>query len=239
MVHEGLLGSGEQRVSAGNTMLEARFFITIATPHLGVRRPDPQHGLGWAFHTIGTGLGRTSKTIQEMLLEDDPDMPMLRRLVQDDYLKALRIFEKRSCYANVFYDFMVPFSTSAFEESNPFQDRSSRSIRRMDSFRSIAGEELNDEEAARNISVSTHLSKQDPKRPLLDEIRGSLQQLGWRKFPCVLPAFPNAHNAIVGNSACSWQGKDIADHIARQVLDMPVDELPRDFSAHTSKCVLL
>mmetsp|Transcript_127914 Transcript_127914/g.239243 ORF Transcript_127914/g.239243 Transcript_127914/m.239243 type:complete len:334 (-) Transcript_127914:69-1070(-) len=225
MVDQGLLGPVNEAGCPAGVGLQAISFMTVATPHLGVRRSRPNSGFGWAFHKMASCFGCAPRLVQEVMLEDNPEAPMgpmLLRLVQDDCLNALRIFRHRSCYANVFYDFMVPYGTAAIESCNPFEDRRSRDIERLESFRSIARADLSTGQLLTETAGTAMLLNEDPKKPLLEDARDRLNHLGWQKFACLLPALPNAHNAIVGNSLVCWQGRDIAEHIAMQVLENAV-----------------
>lgn len=53
--------------------------------------------------------------------DDDPHQPLLVSLTQGSFVQALRLFQSRSCYANVFRDFQVHYSTSAVRSFNPYR----------------------------------------------------------------------------------------------------------------------
>mmetsp|Transcript_8450 Transcript_8450/g.11000 ORF Transcript_8450/g.11000 Transcript_8450/m.11000 type:complete len:480 (-) Transcript_8450:331-1770(-) len=108
-------------------------FMTIATPHLGVRRftyialPDFVHPLA------DVAVGQTGK---DLFLRDSKTDPLLLKMASTpEFLGPLLQFQRRRAYANVKGDFMVPFGTAAFAPtggsfdeivlpSNPSQQRS-------------------------------------------------------------------------------------------------------------------
>jgi hypothetical protein len=95
--------------------LRPRALVTLATPHLGVRRftwlplPRPLHALAPAL------VGRTGA---ELFLRDGGggEPPLLVRLACDDgFARPLGAFARRIAFANVAGDFMVPFGTAAID----------------------------------------------------------------------------------------------------------------------------
>ena len=85
-------------------------FITLASPHLGTRRPQ---GLlnsvidGWTRNVL-------DKSGVQLLLED-PGGPLLSAMAHPDSnaSRALRLFRRRALYANVNGDATVPYFTSS------------------------------------------------------------------------------------------------------------------------------
>ncbi|CAM9729229.1 unnamed protein product, partial [Chrysoparadoxa australica] len=102
-------------------------FLTIATPHLGVRRhtwvplPDQVHG------AVAVFMGQTG---QDLFLRDavgkgeDEEPLLLHMATSEPFLSSLRAFKRRCAYANASGDFMVPYETAAFihheEQLPPF-----------------------------------------------------------------------------------------------------------------------
>ncbi|KAK8976768.1 hypothetical protein V6N11_047538 [Hibiscus sabdariffa] len=98
-------------------------FITLATPHLGVRgRKQLPFLLGVPFleklapPVAPFVVGRTGK--QLFLTDGKPSRPpLLLRMASDcedgKFLSALRAFKSRTLYANVSYDYMVGWRTSS------------------------------------------------------------------------------------------------------------------------------
>lgn len=104
--------------------LEPMNFTTFATPHVGVRAPLK----GWKdkiYNTIG---GRTiSRSGRQLFLIDsfrDTDQPLLSVLADPNsiFIKGLKKFPRRTCYANIVNDLSVKFYTSALSKVDPFVD---------------------------------------------------------------------------------------------------------------------
>ncbi|CAD7972183.1 unnamed protein product [Amoebophrya sp. A120] len=115
-------------------------FLTLATPHLGIRRPQHQNFWNDLVQTLASW---GNKTQQELCLEEPeltalipPDhftRPVRRRdserpsplLVQmateERFLAPLRQFRRRLLYANVFYDVLCPYCTGSIRPVNPYR----------------------------------------------------------------------------------------------------------------------
>ncbi|KAJ6235141.1 alpha/beta-hydrolases superfamily protein [Anaeramoeba flamelloides] len=100
---------------AKNNVL-CKYFVTFATPHLGVRKNIPL-GLFDKFYTKGIVL--LGKSCSEMLLVDHKrskkkaeEMPLLVKMTSKDFLKPLQLFQYRVLYGNLFLDWKVPFESS-------------------------------------------------------------------------------------------------------------------------------
>ncbi|KAG8467306.1 hypothetical protein KFE25_000622 [Diacronema lutheri] len=104
--------------------LEPASLITLATPHLGVRRPLGRPlmrggGFNGLFNLVAERL--CSQLGLELTLEDDADEPLLLQLCKGPYLHALRRFGACWLYANVFNDFLVPYCTASIQPYNPYR----------------------------------------------------------------------------------------------------------------------
>lgn len=100
--------------------------VTLATPHLGVTRPRTRPPLrGGAFNRAFQVVSERmcAQLGVELNLSDTADgmVPLLVRLAHGDFLCALRSFRRRSLYANVYNDFLVPFCTAALQPYNPYR----------------------------------------------------------------------------------------------------------------------
>lgn len=105
-------------------VLEPVNLITIATPHLGVRRPTGRSllrggGFNGLFNLVAERL--CSQLGLELSLEDEQQEPLLVQLCKGPFLLALRRFACRCLYANVFHDFLVPFCTASILPRNPYR----------------------------------------------------------------------------------------------------------------------
>jgi hypothetical protein len=99
-------------------------FTTFATPHLGVRTPK----LGYRAQTWNYLGSRTLSTSgQQMFLADNfrgTGRPLLSLLADPNsiFLRGLKMFARRSIYANTVNDRSVPFYTSAISRTDPYVD---------------------------------------------------------------------------------------------------------------------
>ena len=91
-------------------ILRPRRYISLCSPHVGVRAP------GWH---IGRSLinlaGVLGQTEQELVLNDSGGVPMLAELADPsgDAMSGLRLFAVRTCVAMADYDTLVPAPTAA------------------------------------------------------------------------------------------------------------------------------
>lgn len=92
------------------------WFVTFASPHLGVRRPQTTL-FNVAFQTTAA---RLCKTTNELCLEDEGKI--LYRLTKPEYIAVLARFRKRILYSNLHGDFQVPYLTSAILVKNPYKE---------------------------------------------------------------------------------------------------------------------
>jgi pimeloyl-ACP methyl ester carboxylesterase len=95
-------------------------FVTMASPHLGVRRPQ-SNPWNMTFQNVGRVLCKSTK---ELTLYDDD--PLLVRMTEPAFLSALALFQRRVLYANIFNDFQVPYTTAALRYRNPYRYKFSR-----------------------------------------------------------------------------------------------------------------
>lgn len=106
-------------------VLEPVNLITIATPHLGVRRPTAGRpllsggGFNGLFNLVAERL--CSQLGLELSLEDDEVEPLLVQLCEGPFLRTLRRFAVCRLYANVYNDFLVPYCTSSIQPYNPYR----------------------------------------------------------------------------------------------------------------------
>eukprot|EP00050_Salpingoeca_kvevrii_P000764 m.155438 g.155438 ORF g.155438 m.155438 type:complete len:412 (+) comp10204_c0_seq2:438-1673(+) len=85
------------------------FFITIGSPHLGSR------DFAWPTRkAIGLGLWRTGA---QLVLEDDPEEPLLVRMCTEPFLAALRCFHKRIAVGHA-HDGKVGFKAATLRSAD-------------------------------------------------------------------------------------------------------------------------
>ncbi|CAM9681198.1 unnamed protein product [Ectocarpus fasciculatus] len=131
----GADGGGAGATVAG---LSPSVFMTIATPHLGVRRftyvplPSPLHSLAGVFvgktgHDLflsrrksgGGEVGGEARAAAAAAAKDGRENSLLYNMATtEDFLRPLKAFRWRRAYANRRGDFMVPYGTAAFVESD-------------------------------------------------------------------------------------------------------------------------
>lgn len=214
----GILVSYDQIQNAlaeGETtpQLSAETFITFASPHLGIRRPRNGAWYHWrrmlnsVFHALAPVVGGFTGT--ELLHEDDDNI--LMKLTDQKYLRALKLFQKRVCYGNVFLDLQVPFCTSTMSTTNPFRASKYRQNPKYPSIVELVSsdcvEESKIQPAFCNDSQGGHNTRIMQQR---------LHSLGWQRVCCNLS--PDAHNMIIGNNRLFKGGKDILVHLAAEVI---------------------
>ncbi|TPX32562.1 hypothetical protein SmJEL517_g04372 [Synchytrium microbalum] len=96
-------------------------FVTIATPHLGIRKKGNQT-IEKIFNSLASAL--TSRSGSQMALEDVylNGLPLLvvMAMPNSPFYKALGLFKRRQAFANIKSDRTVPYTTASFKESNPY-----------------------------------------------------------------------------------------------------------------------
>ncbi|KAL6544846.1 hypothetical protein OROMI_023708 [Orobanche minor] len=219
--------------------MEAINFITLATPHLGVRGNKQLPFLfGVPFlEKLAAPLAPifTGRTGSQLFLTDGkPNKPpLLLRMASDcedgKFISALGIFGCRVLYANVSYDHMVGWRTSSIRRENELCKPPSRSL---DGYKHVVDVEYyppvssegphfhpkaaKAKEAAQNEpdvqnTVGYH-------EIMEEEMMHSLQRLGWRKVDVSFhsafwPFF--AHNNIhVKNEWFHNAGAGVVAHVA-------------------------
>ncbi|GAB4827193.1 hypothetical protein Ancab_034083 [Ancistrocladus abbreviatus] len=219
--------------------LEPINFITLATPHLGVRgRKQLPFLLGVPFlEKLAPLLAPVlvGQTGSQLFLTDDESRrpPLLLRMTSDcedgKFISALGAFKCRIIYANVFYDHMVGWQTSSVRRKNELPKSSWRSL---DGYKHVV-----------NVEYCPPVSSEGPHFPseaakakeaawttprtqstveyhdiMEEEMICSLQHLGWKKVDvsfhsAAWPFF--AHNNIhVKNEWLHNAGTGVVAHVA-------------------------
>jgi pimeloyl-ACP methyl ester carboxylesterase len=105
--------------------LEPCAFATMATPHLGVRKPQT-NPVNVIWHRLVLPWLQTTR---ELGLLDRTnvhgrDTPLLHEMAtSEEFLAPLRKFRRRVLYANVKNDFQVPYATAALRHKSPYSER--------------------------------------------------------------------------------------------------------------------
>ncbi|KAG0569993.1 hypothetical protein M758_6G126000 [Ceratodon purpureus] len=222
--------------------LEAVNFITLASPHLGVRGKKQLPFLfgvpvleKLAAPIAPFVVGRTGK---QLFLTDGKasDPPLLLRMASDCpeglFISALRAFKSRVVYANVSYDHLVGWRTSSIRRECELSKPPRASIDgrykhvvnvsyspAVDSDAPSFQQESAQGKAAAQVSPSS--KKAAAYHDMLEEemVRG-LQQVSWRKvdvsFHAALWPFNHmSHNAgIVMDKRFHFEGTGVVAHLA-------------------------
>ncbi|MCO5594338.1 hypothetical protein L7F22_048368 [Adiantum nelumboides] len=215
-------------------------FVTLATPHLGVRgRRQLPFLFGVSFleklaAPLAPYLARMTGR-QLYLLDEKPSQPPLLLCMAEDredlqFLSALGCFKFRSCYANVSYDHMVGWRTSSIRRETELPKLSKQSIKGYKhvvnvthcpsvhkSMPTFQPESAEAKEAAQKVSGSELAVKYYYEKMEEEMIRG-LQQVSWCKVDV---SFHDAwwpflaHNHIhVKSQWLYYEGAGVVSHLA-------------------------
>jgi pimeloyl-ACP methyl ester carboxylesterase len=188
---------------------EPRFFVTLASPHLSVRRPI-NGPVNFAFQKVAAVACKTS---QELCMEDDPVKPILFRMTEDSFVNVLRKFKRRILYSNVSNDFQVHFSTASISMKNPYSSESAPSSRSLH-YPDLTEWSLNSvhERKAHVMDDIEAFAKSDSKGRLLRLMFVRLNSLEWERYDAMfLTVF--AHEQII-NKRALFAGKHVVRHLA-------------------------
>lgn len=185
-------------------------FMTIATPHLGVRFHtyiEETMGVNLPFRDQFVGLvsSMLSKSGAELLLNDtgeikDDDLTelagtlMYRLATERPYLDALACFRQRRAYANLYQDSVVPLQTGGFFSSG--FTASLRERHRQES--GIVAVVVTERAPAPAVGEEAEQPRYHASRDeLLGHMAASLDAIGWSKVVCHYPSLlPTAHSKL-------------------------------------------
>jgi hypothetical protein len=203
--------------------IQPMYFVTLATPHLSVRRPQTR-----PFNMIFQRLAQVvSKTTKELCLEDDIQSPLLYRMGTDDYfVNTLKKFQKRVLYSNISNDFQVFYSTSSISTFNPYnvdvEARLQRSYKYPDltawSLAKVQDRLMLDED------LSETFAAKDEKSHFLKQMYRRLNSLGWERYDALFSTV-FAHEQIICKRGSMFAGKHVLKHLIHDVFALP--EQPR------------
>ncbi|KAI7826088.1 putative serine esterase-domain-containing protein [Gamsiella multidivaricata] len=116
-------------VEDGGRGIEPMYFVTMATPHLGIRLP-PLSRWSRIFNYLSARM--LSRTGEQLQLIDDyiGGKPLLLIMTERSsiFMHALARFKRRAIYSNIRNDRSVPFWTASFSDADPFRDLDSMEI---------------------------------------------------------------------------------------------------------------
>eukprot|EP00039_Didymoeca_costata_P012545 m.181005 g.181005 ORF g.181005 m.181005 type:complete len:350 (+) comp15509_c0_seq16:156-1205(+) len=204
----------------GNRALKpliAKMFMTIASPHLGCRRPKR-----FTFNTVYMFLVPyvALTTGRELLLDDNEKQPLLLSMSQDVYLEALGLFKERILFANVFYDLTVPYCTGVIAgHQNPYRNGNVQKLVFLQDASPYIIDTKNTKYLVEPEKVPLEFSDDDKQAILRDMVK-NLNSVTWRKYEVLMPpslGFP-AHLQIM-NFISYFGGKPMKDFIAKQMIE--------------------
>ncbi|OAQ33342.1 DUF676-domain-containing protein [Linnemannia elongata AG-77] len=125
-------------VEQGGRGIEPVYFVTMATPHLGIRKP-PQSNSAKVFNYLSSRM--LSRTGEQLQLIDDyvNGKPILLAMSEPEsiFIHALNRFKRRAIYCNVRNDRSVPFWTASFSDADPFIELESLQIQYSSGYSSV------------------------------------------------------------------------------------------------------
>lgn len=192
-------------------------FLTIASPHLGVRRrqsiSDP---FNLVFQTLASNAPYFRSAHELCMSESRPEgvSPLIHRMATTEkFLKPLRLFRHRICYSNAFSDFQVPCHTASIRPFNPYSASKRSNLKGLPDFRHViqAMDEIHD--------ISSPNFQHDPMGPYLTEMLGSLHSLGWQRYD-VMYRSVRSHEWIVGKNISHSTHRETLRHIAQTALQL-------------------
>ncbi|KAF9357087.1 hypothetical protein BGX26_004261 [Mortierella sp. AD094] len=110
-------------IDQGGRGIEPFYFVTMATPHLGIRQPSDTTWSKVFNYMSSRMLSRTGDQMQ--LVDEYVDRkPLLLVMSEPDsvFVNALSRFKRRAIYCNIRNDRSVPFWTASFSDADPFSE---------------------------------------------------------------------------------------------------------------------
>ncbi|KAK3835884.1 MAG: putative serine esterase-domain-containing protein [Linnemannia elongata] len=192
-------------VEQGGQGIEPVYFVTMATPHLGIRKP-PQSNSSKLFNYLSSRM--LSRTGEQLQLIDDyvNGKPILLAMSEPEsiFVHALNRFKRRAIYCNVRNDRSVPFWTASFSDADPFVELESLQIQYSSGYSSvIESYEPHDLEMLAQLQDERAAAQRE--MPLLEKI----SNINWTRYglyaliPVLAPLW-----IIFASTTISYQGMD-------------------------------
>ncbi|KAF0901488.1 hypothetical protein E2562_003481 [Oryza meyeriana var. granulata] len=238
-------GSGKSECNSGLGAiagLEPINFITLATPHLGVRGKNQLpflQGLSFleklAAPLAPLVVGRTGA--QLFLTDGEPSKPpLLLQMASDhqdkNFISALAAFKNRILYANVSYDHMVGWRTSSIRRE---KDLTKPSLRSLNGYKHIVnmeycspvssdGPHFPSQAARAKEAAQSRPNKENTEeyhQMMEEEMIHGLQRVGWKKvdvnFHTALWPYSAHNNIHVKNEWLHNAGASVIAHVAESI----------------------
>jgi len=189
--------------------VEARFFVSLASPHMSIRRPLTGP-FNLVFHHAAKSICRTTR---ELSLEDNGASPILYRMTEKSFTSVLLKFKRRILYSNVLNDFQVPFPTASISLGNPY-NRDKNLLTRSTKYTDLTEWSLNNVEQRlhHDLEDLELFAKRDPQGRLLRAMFVRLNEISWERYDAVFSTV-FAHEQII-NKRTFFAGKDVMQHLA-------------------------
>jgi hypothetical protein len=207
--------------------MQAALYISIASPHLGVRSVDPlrQALARWAIRQTGAAL----------LLEDS-DMLLLRMSEpESSFMLGLQQFQLHA-YGNLTGDTLVPFNTACL------CDDTTALLYAMDDHACAVAVPAAHVAAAQLVRVvCASASGGRPSDDVICTIRGNLRRLPWNTYAINLQGWLAPHNAICNKGMSQTLGLSrqvvVLDDVARCLAEATaMPRTPCDAAAGAGGC---
>ncbi|KAF9339178.1 hypothetical protein BGZ91_006779 [Linnemannia elongata] len=201
---EGFFTSKEE----GGRGVEPVYFVTMATPHLGIRQPSRSR-FTKVFNFLSARM--LSRTGEQLQLVDDYVYGKPILLVMSEptgiFIHVLKKFKRRVVYSNVRNDRSVPFWTASFSDADPFRKLDAMDIQYHDEYSSlIESYEHRDQEALERIAKERAEYLKTASFTERTSIR--LKAIPWKKYilfgllgPVLIPVW-----IVIACSTISVQG---------------------------------
>ncbi|KAF8941011.1 hypothetical protein BGZ47_007521 [Haplosporangium gracile] len=192
-------------VEQGGQGIEPVYFVTMATPHLGIRKP-PQTNFSKVYNYLSSRM--LSRTGEQLQLIDDyaNGKPVLLAMSEPEsiFVHALNRFKRRAIYCNVRNDRSVPFWTASFSDADPFVELESLQIQYSSGYSSVI-------ESYEPHDLEMLAQLQDERAAALKEMPLSekISNINWSRYglyallPVLAPLW-----IIFASTTISYQGID-------------------------------
>jgi len=195
-------------------------YISIATPHVGSRRP-PKGLLNPIASWVTTRL--FSSTGIQLMLEDETDdgVPLLVKMTLPEcsFFKALAAFNNRIAYANISNDIQVPYSTASISPRNPYLSKKRKLV-----FSSKYPCIIEDEQEPSSANISPKAVDEeklyfsnDTKKDYLRVILKNLRSLTWTRVAVCFDSLGYmrflSHEQIVAKRPFMYGNDGVVQHL--------------------------
>ncbi|KAF9421806.1 hypothetical protein BGZ76_003931 [Entomortierella beljakovae] len=222
-------------VDQGGRGIEPFYFVTMATPHLGIRQPSMST---WSkvFNFLSSRmLSRTGEQLQ--MIDDYVDRkPILLVMSEPDsiFIKGLSKFKRRALYCNIRNDRSVPFWTASFSDADPFKELETLEIQYSEEYTSLI-------ESFEHHDIDTCARMKKEREESLKSLSfikrtsARIANIPWKKYallgflgPFLIPVW-----LLVASTAISYQGVNSRIRTKKLILSSKILQRIRENSSTT------